>query len=86
MAVLVEKNFLVFKELLRRSFSRLALFFLLLGPGIITSNVDNDAGGITTYSLAGADFGLSLLWTLIPITLVLIIIQEMCARMGVVSG
>lgn len=58
----------------------------LLGPGIITSNVDNDAGGITTYSLAGANFGLSLLWSLIPITVVLIIVQEMGARMGVVSG
>ncbi|HEX7371980.1 MAG TPA: Nramp family divalent metal transporter [Thermodesulfobacteriota bacterium] len=64
----------------------LAVFFALFGPGIITSNVDNDAGGITTYSLAGSEFGLSLLWTLIPITLALIVIQEMCARMGVVSG
>ncbi len=59
---------------------------VLLGPGIITSNVDNDAGGITTYSLAGANFGLSMLWSLIPITFVLVIIQEMGARMGVVSG
>jgi NRAMP (natural resistance-associated macrophage protein)-like metal ion transporter len=57
-----------------------------MGPGIITSNVDNDAGGITTYSLAGARYGLSMLWSLIPITLVLILIQEMGARMGVVSG
>ncbi len=57
-----------------------------MGPGIITSNVDNDAGGITTYSLAGANYGLSLLWSLIPITAVLIIVQEMGARMGVVSG
>jgi NRAMP (natural resistance-associated macrophage protein)-like metal ion transporter len=65
---------------------RLWLFFALIGPGIITSNVDNDAGGITTYSLAGAEYGLSLLWTLVPVTGVLIIIQEMCARMGVVSG
>jgi NRAMP (natural resistance-associated macrophage protein)-like metal ion transporter len=64
----------------------LGIFLALLGPGIITSNVDNDAGGITTYSLAGSEFGLSLLWTLIPITLILILIQEMCARMGVVSG
>jgi NRAMP (natural resistance-associated macrophage protein)-like metal ion transporter len=62
------------------------LFFALIGPGIITSNVDNDAGGITTYSLAGAEYGLGLLWTLIPITVALIIIQEMCARMGVISG
>jgi NRAMP (natural resistance-associated macrophage protein)-like metal ion transporter len=59
---------------------------MLLGPGIITSNVDNDAGGITTYSLAGSEYGLALLWTLIPITVALIIIQEMCARMGVISG
>ncbi len=61
-------------------------FLAVLGPGIITSNVDNDAGGITTYSLAGANFGYTLLWSLIPITLVLIIVQEMCARMGVVTG
>ncbi len=65
---------------------KLWLFFALIGPGIITSNVDNDAGGITTYSLAGAEYGLSLLWTLIPITGVLILIQQMCARMGVISG
>lgn len=70
----------------KRTWRSLGIFFALLGPGIITSNVDNDAGGITTYSLAGAEYGLSLLWTLIPITIVLIIIQEMCARMGVVSG
>ena len=64
----------------------LFIFLSILGPGIITGSVDNDAGGITTYSLAGAQFGLSLLWILIPITIALIIIQEMCARMGVVSG
>jgi NRAMP (natural resistance-associated macrophage protein)-like metal ion transporter len=75
------------KEIPRKGFWKtLAVFFALFGPGIITSNVDNDAGGITTYSLAGSEFGLSLLWTLIPITLALIVIQEMCARMGVVSG
>lgn len=62
------------------------LFFILMGPGIITSNVDNDAGGITTYSLAGAQFGLKLVWSLVPIMVVLIVIQEMCARMGVVTG
>jgi NRAMP (natural resistance-associated macrophage protein)-like metal ion transporter len=74
-------------EIPRKGFWKtLAVFFALFGPGIITSNVDNDAGGITTYSLAGSEFGLSLLWTLIPITLALIVIQEMCARMGVVSG
>ncbi len=57
-----------------------------MGPGLITSNVDNDAGGITTYSLAGARFGLTMLWSMVPITLMLIIVQEMNARMGVVSG
>ncbi|MCX5886945.1 MAG: divalent metal cation transporter [Proteobacteria bacterium] len=62
------------------------LFFALMGPGIITSMVDNDAGGITTYSLAGAEYGKALLWSLIPITLALIVVQEMCARMGVVTG
>lgn len=66
--------------------TRLALVLSVVGPGIITSNVDNDAGGITTYSLAGAEFGLGLLWTLIPITLVLILVQDMSARMGSASG
>jgi len=58
----------------------------VIGPGIITANVDNDAGGITTYSLAGARYGTSLLWTLVPITLALIVVQEMSARMGAVTG
>lgn len=71
----------------RRSLWRtIGLFFILMGPGIITSNVDNDAGGITTYSLAGAEYGLKLIWSLIPIMIALIVIQEMCARMGVVTG
>src|SRR4030067_1069662 len=74
------------KKFLQRGLWKLGLFFALIGPGIITSNVDNDAGGITTYSLAGAKYGLSLLWALIPIMIALTIIQEMCARMGVVSG
>ena len=65
---------------------RLVLFFAVVGPGIITANVDNDAGGIYTYSVAGASHGYTLLWTLIPITLALIIVQEMVARMGVVTG
>ncbi len=68
------------------SLAQLAIFFGVLGPGIITANVDNDAGGITTYSIAGAHFGYSLLWTLIPITIALFVVQEMCARMGVVTG
>lgn len=62
------------------------LFLSVIGPGIITANVDNDAGGITTYSLAGAQFGTGLLWTLIPITVALIVVQEMSARMGAVTG
>src|SRR5512134_1064469 len=64
----------------------LLLFLAVLGPGIITASVDNDAGGIATYSIAGAHFGYSLLWTLIPITVALIVVQEMVARMGVVTG
>ena len=64
----------------------IGLFFILMGPGIITSNVDNDAGGITTYSLAGAEYGLKLIWSLIPIMIALIVVQETGARMGVVTG
>jgi len=71
----------------RRSLWRtVGLFLILMGPGIITSNVDNDAGGITTYSLAGAAFGLKLIWSLVPIMIALIVVQEMGARMGVVTG
>ncbi len=65
---------------------KVMIFLSVLGPGIITANVDNDAGGIYTYSVAGAKYGFSLLWTLIPITLALIIVQEMVGRMGVVTG
>jgi Mn2+/Fe2+ NRAMP family transporter len=64
----------------------IALFGVILGPGIITGSVDNDAGGITTYSVAGAIYGYKLLWTLIPSFIVLVIIQEMNARMGIVTG
>ncbi len=67
-------------------FRNLLIFLSVMGPGIITANVDNDAGGIATYSVAGAHFGYSMLWIFIPMTLVLIIIQEMCSRMGVVTG
>jgi NRAMP (natural resistance-associated macrophage protein)-like metal ion transporter len=70
----------------KNTLAELAIFFGVLGPGIITANVDNDAGGITTYSIAGAHFGYSILWTLIPITIALFVVQEMCARMGVVTG
>ena len=63
------------------------LFFLsMIGPGIITANVDNDAGGIATYSVAGAHYGYALLWSLIPMLIVLFMIQEMVARLGVVTG
>ncbi|HTW61901.1 MAG TPA: Nramp family divalent metal transporter [Terracidiphilus sp.] len=65
---------------------RILLFLAVLGPGFITANVDNDSGGIFTYSQAGAQYGYSLLWTMIPITIALIVVQEMCARMGVVTG
>jgi len=67
-------------------FKKLMIFLAIMGPGIITANVDNDAGGITTYSVAGAHFGYSTLWIFIPMALALIVIQEMCSRMGVVTG
>lgn len=67
-------------------FASLMTFLAVVGPGIITSNVDNDAGGISTYSVAGAHFGYRLLWSMIPTLILLIIIQEMSARMGVVTG
>src|SRR3990172_4689478 len=66
--------------------ARLLLLLAVMGPGIITANVDNDAGGITTYSLAGATYGYALVWTLVPITVALVVVQEMCARMGAVTG
>ena len=71
----------------RKTFIRnLMLFLAILGPGIVTGSVDNDAGGITTYSVAGALYGYNLLWTMIPALIVLIVVQEMNARMGIVSG
>jgi len=78
-------------SILRRAISatamrRLMIFLAIMGPGIVTQNVDNDAGGITTYSLAGAGFGYSLLWTMIPITIALYVVQEMAARLGAVTG
>src|SRR6266545_4066082 len=66
--------------------ARLAMVPAVIGPGFITANVDNDAGGIATYSVAGAQFGYSLLWTMIPITIALVVVQEMSSRMGAVSG
>ncbi|HUT36606.1 MAG TPA: Nramp family divalent metal transporter [Planctomycetota bacterium] len=70
----------------RRWRVRLALFAMVVGPGIITANVDNDAGGIATYSVAGARFGYQILWVLLPTCLLLVLVQEMCNRMGVVTG
>src|SRR3989442_6214381 len=66
--------------------NRLALFLAVVGPGFITANVDNDAGGIWTYSVAGAQFGYSLLWAMIPTTIALVVVQEMASRMGPVTG
>ncbi len=66
--------------------TRTLLILAVVGPGFITANVDNDAGGIITYSQAGAQFQYQLLWSIIPITIALIVIQEMCARMGAVTG
>jgi Mn2+/Fe2+ NRAMP family transporter len=65
---------------------RIALFLAVIGPGIITSNVDNDAGGIATYTQAGSAYGYSLLWSLIPMTIALYVTMEMCSRMGVITG
>jgi NRAMP (natural resistance-associated macrophage protein)-like metal ion transporter len=71
---------------LKRWKLRILLFFAVVGPGFITANVDNDANGIFTYSSAGAQFGHLLLWTMIPVTISLIVVQEICARMGAVTG
>src|ERR1700730_11172493 len=65
---------------------RLLMFLAVIGPGFITANVDNDAGGIYTYSAAGAQFGYLLLWVMIPMTVALVVVQEMSARMGAVTG
>jgi Mn2+/Fe2+ NRAMP family transporter len=74
------------KNFLKRQKIRLLIFLAVVGPGFITANVDNDAGGIWTYSAAGAQFGHMLLWTMIPITVALIVVQEIAARMGAVTG
>src|SRR5215469_13262566 len=65
---------------------RVLMFLAVIGPGFITANVDNDAGGIYTYSAAGAQFGYMLLWVMIPMTIALVVVQEMSARMGAVTG
>jgi NRAMP (natural resistance-associated macrophage protein)-like metal ion transporter len=71
---------------LKRIGLSIAAVVAIFGPGVITSNVDNDAGGIYTYSVCGAQYGYTLLWVLVPVTLALVIVQEMCARMGTVTG
>src|SRR5258706_2638567 len=65
---------------------QLTLLLAVVSPGLITSNVDNDAGGISVYTQAGAQYGYTLLWSLIPMTIALYVTEEMCARMGVVTG
>lgn len=65
---------------------KMIIFFTVMGPGIITATVDNDAGGITIYSVAGAHYGYNFLWTLVPIFIALVVIQEMCVRMGIITG
>jgi Mn2+/Fe2+ NRAMP family transporter len=66
--------------------TRIALVLAVVGPGFITASVDNDAGGIWTYSVAGAQFGYSLLWVMIPTTIALVVVQEMASRMGAATG
>jgi Mn2+/Fe2+ NRAMP family transporter len=83
MALIKSLNFAKNKKKFLQS---IVIFLAVLGPGIITGSVDNDAGGITTYSVAGALYGYNLLWTMIPALIVLIVVQEMNARMGIVSG
>jgi len=72
--------------MLKRLRYHILIFFSVIGPGFITAMVDNDAGGIYTYSQAGAKYGYLPLWTLIPITILLVVTQEMCSRMGAVTG
>ncbi len=77
---------LAWRQRTRRLRRRLAVFLAVVGPGLIVSNVDNDAGGIYTYSLAGAQFGYTMLWSLVPMTFALYVTLEMCSRMGAVTG
>src|SRR5580692_1265629 len=74
------------RKTLERYRAHILVFLAVLGPGFITAMVDNDSGGIYTYSAAGAKYGYLPLWTLLPITVVLVITQEMCSRMGAVTG
>jgi Mn2+/Fe2+ NRAMP family transporter len=75
-----------FQKRIRGLRHRLTLLLAVVGPGLITSNVDNDAGGISVYTQAGAQYGYALLWSLIPMTIALYVTEEMCARMGVITG
>jgi Mn2+/Fe2+ NRAMP family transporter len=83
---MIQTGFRSRKPLFALISSRLVAVFAVLGPGFVTANVDNDPGGILTYSQAGAKFGYQLLWTLIPTTIALIVVQEMAARMGAITG
>src|SRR5579872_3404825 len=74
------------RKTLERFRYHILIFLGVLGPGFITAMVDNDSGGIYTYSAAGAKYGYLPLWTLLPITIALIVVQEMCSRMGAVTG
>jgi NRAMP (natural resistance-associated macrophage protein)-like metal ion transporter len=77
---------MTFRARLRGMAGRFGLILAVMGPGMITSNVDNDAGGIYTYSLCGARYGYTLLWLLVPVAIALVVVQEMCSRMGTVTG
>ncbi len=74
------------KKIRKPNWKTIALFLAVIGPGIITANVDNDAGGIATYSIAGATYGYKLLWAMVPIAIALIVVQETASRLGVVTG
>ena len=74
------------RKLISRFRYHLVVFFAVLGPGFITANVDNDAGGITTYSVLGAQYGYQLLWVLLLSTIALVVFHNLGARMGVVTG
>ncbi len=72
--------------MIKRRFRNIWLFFIIIGPGILSAMAGNDAGGTATYSIAGARYGYNMLWILVLVAVSLIVIQEMCARMGVVTG
>ncbi|MBT5095457.1 MAG: Nramp family divalent metal transporter, partial [Halobacteriovoraceae bacterium] len=80
------ENSLITRARYPKFLKKIIILLGIVGPGLITANIDNDAGGIATYSLAGSQTGYRLLWVLLPITIALIMVQEMSARMGIVSG